>query len=84
VIGYSSVAEIKNVTFGLGNQKEALEIATGKSKDAIQTMEGSFVPTTPAEALKKHGLHLNRATMCRLVLTQHAMRISLTGPTLSL
>lgn len=53
VIGYSSVAEIKNVTFGLGNQKEALEIATGKGKDAIQTMEGSFVPTTPAEALAK-------------------------------
>jgi hypothetical protein len=53
VIGYSSVAEIKNVTFGLGNQKAALDIAMGKGKDAIQTMEGSFVPTNPAEALRK-------------------------------
>jgi len=53
VIGYSSVASIRNVTFGLGNQKEALEIATGKGKDAIQTMEGSFAPITPAEAFEK-------------------------------
>ena len=53
VIGYSSVASIRNATFGLGNQKEALEIATGKGKDAIQTMEGSFVPITPAEAFEK-------------------------------
>ena len=53
VIGYSSVAEIKNVTFGLGNQKAALDIAMGKGKDAIQTMEGTYVPMTPAETTQR-------------------------------
>jgi len=50
VIGYSSVASIKNVTFGVGNQKEALKIAAGASKDAIQTMEGQYVPLTTEQA----------------------------------
>lgn len=50
VIGYSSAASIKNVTFGLGNQREALKIAAGSAKDAIQTMEGNFVPITADRA----------------------------------
>jgi len=50
VIGYSSAASIKNVTFGLGNQREALKIAAGSAKDAIQTMEGTFVPITADQA----------------------------------
>ena len=50
VIGYSSVASIKNVTFGVGNQKEALKIAAGAAKDAIQTMEGQYVPLTTEQA----------------------------------
>lgn len=50
VIGYSSAASIKNVTFGLGNQREALKIAAGSAKDAIQTMEGNFVPITADQA----------------------------------
>ena len=50
VIGYSSAASIKNVTFGLGYQREALKIAAGSAKDAIQTMEGTFVPITADQA----------------------------------
>jgi hypothetical protein len=50
VIGYNSVASIKDVTFGVGNQKEALRIATGEAKDAIQTMEGKYNPITPEQA----------------------------------
>ena len=50
VIGYSSVASIKDVKFGVGNQKEALRIATGEAKDAIQTMEGKYNPITPEQA----------------------------------
>lgn len=52
-IGYTSVASIKNVKFGVGNQKEALRIAAGKAKDAIQTMEGDYVPITPEEAYRR-------------------------------
>ena len=50
VIGYGSVAKAKNVTFGLGNQLKALEIAAGSAKDALQTMEGEYVNTTPEQA----------------------------------
>ena len=50
VIGYTSVASIKDVTFGVGNQKEALKIAAGGPKDAIQTMEGKYNPITPEQA----------------------------------
>ena len=50
VIGYGSVARITDVTFGVGNQREALKIATGEAKDAIQTMEGKYVPITPEQA----------------------------------
>ena len=52
-IGYASTAVIKNVTFAVGNQKEALKIAAGKGKDAIQTMEGTYVPMTPAETTQR-------------------------------
>lgn len=48
-IGYASAAVIRNVTFGLGNQKETLKIAAGKAKDALQTMEGKYVESTPSE-----------------------------------
>jgi len=50
VIGYDSVAVINNVTFGLGSQTKALDIATGASKDALQTMEGEYVKTDPSTA----------------------------------
>ena len=49
-IGYSSVAKVTNATFGLGNQKAALKIATGEAKDALQTVEGTYVKVTPEEA----------------------------------
>jgi hypothetical protein len=49
-IGYDSVATINNVTFGTGNQRKGLNIATGEAKDALQTMEGEFVKTDPAQA----------------------------------
>jgi DNA-binding protein H-NS len=51
VIGYGSVAKAKNVTFGVGNQLKALEIAAGSAKDALQTMEGDYVNVTPEQAL---------------------------------
>jgi hypothetical protein len=51
-IGYRSVAMAKNVTFGLGNQAKALEIATGAAKDALQTMEGEYVNVSPSAALE--------------------------------
>jgi DNA repair protein RadC/DNA-binding protein H-NS len=52
VIGYRSVAIAKNVTFGLGNQRKALDIAAGGAKDALQTMEGEYVNISPADALE--------------------------------
>jgi hypothetical protein len=52
-IGYGSVAKIKDVTFGLGKETEALKIAAGASKDVLQTMEGKWVPTNPEEAYRE-------------------------------
>jgi hypothetical protein len=52
VIGYRSVAIAKNVTFGLGNQRKALDIAAGGAKDALQTMEGEYVNISPADAIE--------------------------------
>lgn len=49
VIGYGSAASIKDVSFGIGNQKAALKIAQGEAKDALQTMEGKYVPMTPEQ-----------------------------------
>lgn len=50
VIGYGSVAKITDVTFAPGNQKKALDIATGEAKDVLQTMEGKYVNITPEQA----------------------------------
>jgi len=50
VLGYGSVAKVTNATFGLGKQEKALDIAAGKSKDVLQTVEGSYVNLTPEEA----------------------------------
>jgi viroplasmin and RNaseH domain-containing protein len=51
VIGYGSVAKAKNVTFGVGNQLKALDIATGEAKDALQTIEGEYINVSPEQAL---------------------------------
>jgi hypothetical protein len=50
VIGYASVAKAKNITFGIGNELKALDIAMGQGKDALQTMEGEYVNITPEQA----------------------------------
>jgi GNAT superfamily N-acetyltransferase len=50
IIGYASVAKARNVTFGIGNELKALDIAMGKGKDALQTMEGEYVNITPEQA----------------------------------
>jgi hypothetical protein len=47
-MGYTNMAVIKNVTFGIGNEKKALEIASGKAKDALQTIEGEWVAVDPS------------------------------------
>jgi len=59
VIGYGSVGRIKNVTFGLGKQTKALDIAKGASKDVIQTMEGTWVPSTEAEIVAEVNKNFN-------------------------
>jgi viroplasmin and RNaseH domain-containing protein len=51
IIGYGSVAKAKNVTFGVGNQLKALDIATGEAKDALQTIEGEYINVSPEQAL---------------------------------
>ena len=43
VVGYESVAALKDVTFGM-NQKAAAKIATGSSKGTIATMLGKWSP----------------------------------------
>jgi GNAT superfamily N-acetyltransferase/cation transport regulator ChaC len=52
VIGYDSVALVNNVTFGLGRETEALKIAAGAAKDALQTIEGDYNKVTVEEASK--------------------------------
>jgi site-specific DNA-cytosine methylase len=52
VIGYDSVAMVNNVTFGLGRETDALKIAAGAAKDALQTIEGDYNKVTPEEATK--------------------------------
>lgn len=52
VIGYGSVARVRDVTFGLGKETKALEIAAGSAKDVLQTIEGKWVKTNPDEAYK--------------------------------
>jgi len=53
VIGYASVASVKDATFGVGNQKAALKIATGEAKDALQTIEGKYSPISAADAYRR-------------------------------
>jgi hypothetical protein len=52
-LGYSNAASITNVSFAIGNQKEALKIASGASKDVLQTMEGTYVPMTAEQIYSK-------------------------------
>lgn len=51
VIGFDSVAKLKDVFFAPGDAKEALEIAKGRKKEPLQTMEGRWVKTTPEQAV---------------------------------
>lgn len=53
VLGYSNVAKVRDVTFGLGNERSALKIAGGAAKDALQTIEGKYVETTPEKAFEE-------------------------------
>lgn len=50
VIGYDSTAVLNDVVFATGNEKKALEIASGGAKDVLQTIEGSWQNVAPAEA----------------------------------
>ena len=59
VLGYSNVAKVRDVTFGLGNERSALKIAGGAAKDALQTIEGKFVETTPEQAFEEAQAALN-------------------------
>jgi hypothetical protein len=49
VVGYESVAALKDVTFGM-NQKAAVKIATGSAKGTIATMLGKWSPISKADA----------------------------------
>ena len=51
-IGYESAASIRDVNFGI-NEKAGLNIAAGKGKATIATMEGKWNPVTPEEAVKR-------------------------------
>lgn len=51
-IGYESAAGATDVEFGISD-KGAINIASGKEKTTIATMEGKWKPTTPAEAKVK-------------------------------
>jgi len=49
VVGYESVAALKDVTFGM-NQKAAAKIATGSAKGTIATMLGKWAPISKTDA----------------------------------
>jgi len=49
VVGYESVAALKDVTFGM-NQKAAAKIATGSAKGTIATMLGKWSPISKEDA----------------------------------
>jgi hypothetical protein len=53
VIGYGSVAKLRDVFFAQGNQKESLQIAAGADKRPLQTMEGRWVNISPEQAFKE-------------------------------
>ena len=59
-IGYASAAHITDATFAIRSEAEAFEVAKGiKDKAPQQTVEGSWVPSTPAEIYAKVKQHLN-------------------------
>jgi hypothetical protein len=64
VIGYGSVAKAKNVTFGVGNQLKALDIATGEAKDALQTIEGEYINVSPEQALAEAQRAIKGPQLC--------------------
>ena len=53
ILSYRSVAGLKNVVFGIGNQAKTLAIAAGEFKDKLQTMEGEYVNISPDEAYRR-------------------------------
>jgi hypothetical protein len=53
VLSYRSVAALKNVMFGVGDQARTLRIAAGEFKDKLQTMEGEYVNISPEEAYRR-------------------------------
>ena len=57
-IGYESAASIRDVDFGI-NEKAGLNIAAGKGKATIATMEGKWNPVSPEEAVKRGQQYLN-------------------------
>jgi len=58
VVGYESVAALKDVTFGM-NQKAAAKIATGTAKGTIATMLGKWSPISRADAKARADAALN-------------------------
>jgi DNA-binding protein H-NS/K+/H+ antiporter YhaU regulatory subunit KhtT len=52
-LSYRSTVVLKNVEFGIGKQENSLDIAAGKKKNSLQTMEGTLVNMSPEEAFKR-------------------------------
>ena len=50
VIGFKSIAKLRDVVFSPGASSEALEIAMGRKKEPLQTMEGRWVNISPDNA----------------------------------
>jgi hypothetical protein len=50
VIGFKSIAKLRDVVFSPGASSEALEIAMGRKKEPLQTMEGRWVNISPEDA----------------------------------
>ena len=73
-LSYGSVGKITNVTFGAGSQQQALKIATGEGKDAIQAMQGSWVPITPEQATDQINAVMNDPSWTQVGIdpTRHA------------
>ena len=53
VIGYDSVAKIRDVFFAPGKPETSLEIAKGKEKEPLGTAEGRWINITPEQAVKE-------------------------------
>jgi predicted transcriptional regulator len=58
VVGYESVAALKDVTFGM-NQRAATKIAQGTSKGTIATMLGKWSPVSKTDAKARADAALN-------------------------